>query len=68
MSGTPRSVLHQDPDISTEQVRDARARAWAFVFRCYQSKENPAAGPSERGDNDGKAKGGDSADGYILPH
>ena len=24
--------------ISPEQARDARARAWAFVFRCWQEK------------------------------
>jgi hypothetical protein len=25
--------------ISPEQVRDARARAWAFVFRCWLEKQ-----------------------------
>jgi hypothetical protein len=26
------------PGISPEQVRDARARAWAFVFDCHVKK------------------------------
>jgi hypothetical protein len=49
-----------------EQARDARARAWAYVFRCHESK-NPAAGPSVRGDNDGTRAEEDSADESILP-
>ena len=39
--------------ISPEQVRDARARAWAFVFRCWQEKQmatEPTAEPDGRSD------------------
>jgi hypothetical protein len=39
--------------ISPQQARDARARAWAFVFRCWQEKQmatEPAAEPD--GPND----------------
>jgi len=27
------------PGISFEEARDARARAWSFVFRCWQAKQ-----------------------------
>src|SRR5829696_3845588 len=30
------------PNIAPEQTRDARARAWSFVFECYE--DNKAAG------------------------
>jgi hypothetical protein len=39
--------------ISPEQARDARARAWAFAFRCWQEKQmttEPAAEPDGRND------------------
>jgi hypothetical protein len=32
-------VVHRpNPVISPEQARNARARAWAFVFDCWQKK------------------------------
>jgi hypothetical protein len=65
MSDTPRVVLHPNVGSSSVQARDARARAWAYVFRCHESKKNPAAGPSVRGETDGKAKS-DSADVPII--
>jgi len=37
--------------ISPEQARDTRARAWAFVFQCWQEKQmttEPAAEPHGR--------------------
>jgi hypothetical protein len=37
--------------ISPERARDARARAWAFVFQCWQEKQmvtEPAAEPDGR--------------------
>ena len=39
--------------ISPEQARDARARAWAFIFRCWQEKQmmtEPTAEPDGRND------------------
>lgn len=36
------------PDIAAEQTRDPRARAWAFVFKCWQEKK---AAPESRLDN-----------------
>jgi len=35
------------PGIPPEQARDARARAWAFAFRCWQektAKQAPSSG------------------------
>jgi len=39
--------------ITPEQARDARARAWAYVFRCWQEKQKaaePAPEPDGRND------------------
>ena len=36
------------PDLSPEQARDIRARAWAYVFDCYFKKK--AGVPSTGGD------------------
>jgi hypothetical protein len=35
-------VHHQHCDISIEHARDARARAWVYVFQCWQDKQNAA--------------------------
>ena len=50
-----------------EEARDARARAWAFVFRCYESKKNPAASQSVRGNSDGTANKEHFACEYSTP-
>jgi hypothetical protein len=46
-----RLVLRPKPGISSEQSRDARAHAWAFVFECLNRREekegSPAAAPSD---------------------
>jgi hypothetical protein len=47
MSDAPRSFYREHPGISPEQVRDARARAWAFVFQCYQDSQKAAEPASE---------------------
>jgi hypothetical protein len=39
MSHPPRIVLRPNPNIPIEQVRDARARAWAFVFQCWHARK-----------------------------
>jgi hypothetical protein len=39
MDYTPRS------DAAPEQLRDARARAWAFVFDCYRRRNGKGGGP-----------------------
>jgi hypothetical protein len=44
MSDAPRVALRPRRDVTPEQARDARARAWLFIFSRYVSKE--AAGGS----------------------
>ena len=41
-------------DISPEQARDARARAWAFVFQCWQAKKMAAEPTPQPDGRDGK--------------
>jgi len=38
----PDSVCHPHAHITSEQSRAARARAWAFVFQCWQGKRMAA--------------------------
>jgi hypothetical protein len=47
-----KSSLHMSrrlrPNVSPEKGRDARARAWIFIFQCWQEKQmtiEPAAEP-----------------------
>ena len=35
-------VVATNPSITPEQARDARARAWAFVFECFDRHEKEA--------------------------
>jgi len=37
-----RIVCRSSPSIAPEQGRDTRARAWAFVFQCWQEKRKTA--------------------------
>jgi hypothetical protein len=37
--------------ISPEQARDARARAWNYVFQCWREKQNAAGATSTNGDD-----------------
>ncbi len=40
-------VVHKPaPGIAAEQARDTRARAWAFVFRCWEEKQRAGVGPA----------------------
>jgi hypothetical protein len=54
MSSAPLSYVPR-PDTTPERELDALAAVLRFVLDCH-AKKNPAAGPSERGSNDGKAK------------
>jgi hypothetical protein len=67
MTELPHTVQRLLPIVSPEQTREVRARAWAFVFRCYEAKKNPATGPSGRGDPDGTKIKEDSASDRIIP-
>jgi hypothetical protein len=62
-----RIVYTSHPGITLEQASDTRACVWAFVFQCYESKKNPAAGQSVRGDSDGTKTKEDSAYAEIIP-
>ena len=51
MSGTHHITMTPQAGISPEQSRDARARAWAYVWQCWQEKQDAAgAGHSDGGD------------------
>jgi hypothetical protein len=36
---SPRMSHPVRPDVTAEQARDARARAWAYVFQCWNMKK-----------------------------
>jgi hypothetical protein len=42
MNDARRIVVKPNPGITPEQARDARARAWAFVFECFYRHEKEA--------------------------
>jgi hypothetical protein len=65
--GEKRIVCVSHKSLTPEQGRDVRVRVWAFVFRCYESKKNPAAGQSMRGDSDGTENKESSACASIIP-
>jgi len=49
----PRSSRLSSGSITSEHFRDTRARAWAFVFQCWQEKQmttEPAAEPNSCND------------------
>ena len=54
-----RIVYRPCPSISPEQACDTRARAWAFVFDCWQKKDAETNGRGEDGlKNSHQMKGG----------
>jgi hypothetical protein len=63
MSDTPPITVRSLTNISTEQARDARARAWIYVLDIWNKKAAGAGGP-----DDGTKVEGDSADVSIVPH
>jgi hypothetical protein len=51
--GSARAVHRPHPGISPEQARDARARAWHFVFQCWQESQMAAKrAPTPNGSNE----------------
>jgi hypothetical protein len=59
MRDAPHTVLRPSPGTTPEQVRNARARAWAFVFACFEkhqqeNKGGPVTAPddAEESEND----------------
>lgn len=43
MSDTPRILVESTCGIIVEHARDARARAWVFIFRCWHEKQRSHA-------------------------
>ncbi len=50
-------IVNPSPGTTPEHARDARARAWMFVFQCHVAKKNAADVTSINGD---EAKGSQS--------
>jgi hypothetical protein len=44
-------MLKPDAGLTSEQARDVRARAWSYVFECFnrhtKKKAAPASGPDD---------------------
>jgi len=38
-TGEPRVLRRLAPSVTAEEARDTRARAWKFIFDCYERKE-----------------------------
>ncbi len=62
MNEFARIVVKPNPSINADEARDARARAWRYVFDCYERKI--AAGPSASGED---AEGGSKHDSSARP-
>jgi hypothetical protein len=55
------------PGISPERACDVRARAWAFVFRCWQEKQNAAGVTGTNGDDAKERSEDDSSAKTRIP-
>ena len=63
MTSRADTTLKPDAGLTSEQARDVRARAWSYVFECFnhhtKKKAAPAGGPDdakERSEDDSSAK------------
>ena len=52
MSGGVRLIQHSHSGITLEEARDARARAWSFVFESYENNKAAGAIRGEGGDTE----------------
>jgi hypothetical protein len=68
MSNPSRIVLRPNHGLTTEQARDARARAWAYVFSCFNRRAKQEGSPTlaTLDDTRGESKNG-SRTKPILP-
>jgi hypothetical protein len=67
---TSKASIRYSPlaDTTPELARDARARAWAYVFSCFNRRAEQEGSPTPATlGNDGSIKG-DSADARIIPN
>jgi hypothetical protein len=64
---SPRAISRPTSGISAEQARNARARAWAYVFDCWRKKD--AAGMTSTHGDDTKGRSVDDfrADEASVP-
>lgn len=62
---TPRVVLSSRQNLMPEQARDARARAWAFVFQCWEEKQKGR--PTTSGPDSAKGGSSDSSAKASIP-
>ena len=44
----PRIVISPCSDLPSEKARDARARAWAYVFECFYSRAGKEKVPDDQ--------------------
>jgi hypothetical protein len=52
MNDTTRVMFRSAPNITAEQVRDARVCAWAFVFDCFHRHKKDAVSEIGSGEDD----------------
>ena len=57
MSSGPPIVCRPEPALPPDQARNARARAWKFVFDCYYAKKSAAGVTSTNGGDGTEIKG-----------
>ncbi len=51
MSDAPRILVKPIFDVSPEETLDARARAWAYVFACFERHQSKKGGPDTAPDD-----------------
>ena len=68
-------MLKPDAGVTSEQTRDVRARAWSYVFECFnrhtKKKAAPASGPDDAKEawfppGDGVLRGGGTSVGTVV--
>jgi hypothetical protein len=60
-------IVFRPSGITPEPARDARARAWAFVFDCFARKRAVELAPESNGRDVVKESNGYDATGRIPP-
>jgi hypothetical protein len=54
---SPLGTLKPTPDLALEQARNARARAWAYVFDCFHRRNGKEGGPAITAPDNDATKG-----------
>jgi hypothetical protein len=66
MSRNPHNLVKSAPGVTTALSRDVRARAWRFIFDCYEGKKKAGA-YSHAGENEEKGPKRDLPATQSLP-